>query len=178
MHIMPSFERQPWVISPMVRSKCHEPDRCMLFIKINTFPLRYAIMDYLMWSTIVGLTLLLLISYDIACQWHKNLVRCINQLPPKLQIDLTDASIRYAIPKKHFHVHRPKHSQYSFNFLKWVSCTYGEGIEAHWSHMNPVSLSTCEMGPGMRHETLNDHWGAWNWQKMIGFGKSVSILIS
>jgi hypothetical protein len=26
------------------------------------------------------------------------------------------------------------------------------------------------MGPGGRHDTLNDHWGHWNWQKLIGLG--------
>ncbi|KAF8210729.1 hypothetical protein K438DRAFT_1570057 [Mycena galopus ATCC 62051] len=26
------------------------------------------------------------------------------------------------------------------------------------------------MGPGARHDTLDDHWGHWNWQKLVGLG--------
>ncbi|THV00682.1 hypothetical protein K435DRAFT_656708 [Dendrothele bispora CBS 962.96] len=26
------------------------------------------------------------------------------------------------------------------------------------------------MGPGSRHDTLDDHWGHWNWVKLIGLG--------
>ncbi|KAI1787680.1 hypothetical protein LXA43DRAFT_895864 [Ganoderma leucocontextum] len=48
---------------------------------------------------------------------------------------------------------------------------YREWIETHWSHMNPLTLSTCEMSIGMRHEVLNDNWGSWNWQKMLEFDK-------
>ena len=128
-------------------------------------------MDYLVFSTLLGLVLYLLISYDIACQWHKNLQRRMALLPSRLQVDLATANIQYAIPKKHIRVHGPDHSQFSLNFKKRVGRTYGEGIEGHWFNMNPVSLSAREMGPDLRHETMNDHWGSWNWQKVIGFGK-------
>ncbi|RDX40229.1 hypothetical protein OH76DRAFT_1366517, partial [Lentinus brumalis] len=132
---------------------------------------KYAIMDYLVFSTILGVVLLLLISYDIACQWHKKLAkRAREDLPPHIRREIEDLQIRFAIPKKHIRVHGPNHSRFSFNFLRWVGRTYGEGIEAHWAHMNPVALSAREMGPGMRREHMNDHWGAWNWQKIIGFG--------
>ncbi len=125
-----------------------------------------------MFSTILGVTLMILISYDIACQWHKKLARrALEDLPPHIQTDISGLSLRYAIPKKHIRVHGANHSKFSFNFLRWVGCTYAEGIEAHWSHMNPVSLSAREMGPGQRREHLDDHWGGWNWQKIIGFGK-------
>ena len=47
--------------------------------------------------------------------------------------------------------------------------TDGEGVEEEWSHIN-VALSTKVMGPGSRHDTLNDHWDAWNWQKVVLMG--------
>jgi hypothetical protein len=28
------------------------------------------------------------------------------------------------------------------------------------------------MGPGARHDTINDHWSHWNWQKLISLGMS------
>lgn len=40
--------------------------------------------------------------------------------------------------------------------------TDGEEVEREWLHINPVALSTRLMGPGGRHNTLDDHWGAWN----------------
>ncbi len=129
-------------------------------------------MDYLVFSTILGLTLMLLISYDIACQWHKKLgCRAREDLPPHIRTDISDKEIRYAIPKKHIRVHGPNHSKFSFNYIRWVGRTYAEGIESHWAHVNPVALAAKEMAPGMRREHMDDHWGGWNWQKVIGFGK-------
>ncbi|KAJ7604795.1 hypothetical protein DFH06DRAFT_1020618 [Mycena polygramma] len=29
------------------------------------------------------------------------------------------------------------------------------------------------MGPGTRHDTLDDHWGHWNWEKLLGLGKTL-----
>ena len=133
-------------------------------------------MDYLYFSTLLGIILAILISYDITCQWYKNLFsRMIEDFPESMWIDQSRwENIRYAIPKKHWKVHgsNPSHSRFSLNYLPRVGRTYGEGIETHWSHMNPLSLSTREMSPGMRHEVYNDHWGAWNWQKIIAFGKT------
>ncbi|RDX40776.1 hypothetical protein OH76DRAFT_1489992 [Lentinus brumalis] len=132
---------------------------------------KYANMDYLFFSTLVGVVIIiLLISYDIACQWSVNLVKRMADFPIDMWLDLGRTTLRYAIPKKHYRVHGPNHSRYSLNVNPGVGRTYGEGIESHWGHMNPVALSAREMSPGVRHEHLNDHWGAWNWQKIIGFG--------
>lgn len=133
---------------------------------------RYCNMDYMLFATLMGIALLfrLVISYDIACQWHRKLPQRVAKLPPTMQHDIAAADVTYAIPKKHYRVHGPNHSQWSLNYKRQVGRTYGEGIESHWSHMNPISLSAREMSPGLRHEVLNDHWGAWNWQKIIGFG--------
>ncbi|KAJ7670794.1 hypothetical protein DFH06DRAFT_1267265 [Mycena polygramma] len=44
------------------------------------------------------------------------------------------------------------------------------GIERPWANIGPVSTSTVEMGPGSRHDMLDDHWGHWNWLKLVGLG--------
>lgn len=127
-------------------------------------------MDYIFFATLLGVIfLILLISYDIACQWQRNLLKRMVEFPEAMRFDAAAKTLRFAILKKHFRVHGPNHSRYSFNFLPHVGRTYSEGIESHWSHMNPVALSAREMSPGARHELLNDHWGAWNWQKIIAF---------
>ena len=40
--------------------------------------------------------------------------------------------------------------------------------------MGPIATSTWEMGPGSRHDTLDDHLGHWNWNKLIGLGNLLS----
>jgi hypothetical protein len=59
---------------------------------------------------------------------------------------------------------------YSLNYTPGAARTDGEGIERPWANIGPVATSTREMGPGARHDTLDDHWGHWNWQKLIGLG--------
>ena len=31
------------------------------------------------------------------------------------------------------------------------------------------------MGPGTHCDTLNDHWGAWNWRKLVGLGRHLEV---
>jgi len=50
-----------------------------------------------------------------------------------------------------------------------MACIDGEDLECWWAHINPMSISTKKMGPGTWLDTLNDHSGAWNWQKIMGF---------
>ncbi|KAH7903922.1 hypothetical protein BJ138DRAFT_1188251 [Hygrophoropsis aurantiaca] len=52
-----------------------------------------------------------------------------------------------------------------------MAATPSEGVEREWSHINPVAMSTRLMGPGAHHDTLDDHWGAWNWRKTVGLGQ-------
>ncbi|KAK7453266.1 hypothetical protein VKT23_011942 [Stygiomarasmius scandens] len=33
--------------------------------------------------------------------------------------------------------------------------------------MGPVATSTRDMGPGSRHDTMDNHWGHWNWVKLV-----------
>ncbi|EMD40257.1 hypothetical protein CERSUDRAFT_28712, partial [Gelatoporia subvermispora B] len=132
---------------------------------------KFCNMDYLLLSTLINVfAYWLLITYDIACSFYKNFNRRNRHYRADLQTDLDHVNIRWAIPKEHLAVHGPNHSQFSLNFLPFVGRTYGEGIESSWAHINPVALSAQEMGPGMRHEVLDDHWGAWNWRKVAGMG--------
>ncbi|KAG6855976.1 hypothetical protein H0H87_008845 [Tephrocybe sp. NHM501043] len=55
--------------------------------------------------------------------------------------------------------------KYSFNFNCGESCSNSEGIKCGWAHINPVATSTHEMGPGACQDTLDDHFGDWNWKK-------------
>ena len=46
----------------------------------------------------------------------------------------------------------------------------GKGIEKSWAKMNHVANSTKEMGPGSRHDTLDDHPGHHIFKKYVALG--------
>ncbi len=135
---------------------------------------RYANMDYILASTLVDVPLShLLIVYDIACQWSKNLRARFLDLHSVIDVDLNKVKITTAIPKGHIKAHgKACQSSFSLNYLPGSARTDGEGVERDWAHMNVLTPSTREMGPGNRHETLDDHWASWNWQKIVRLGTS------
>ncbi|KAJ6480697.1 hypothetical protein C8R47DRAFT_1218545 [Mycena vitilis] len=134
---------------------------------------RFANMDYLTASLLRHHHALLLkyFSYDIACQWSKYLIDRLKLLPPLVRLTLVLALCRFLIPKLHIYGHKVLcQISYSLNYTPGSARTDGEGIERPWANIGPVSTSTVEMGPGSRHDTLDDHWGHWNWGKLIGLG--------
>jgi hypothetical protein len=137
---------------------------------------RYANMDFLALYTLMFSTLTFIaFSYDIACQWHRNLNTRMQRLPQEMWIapDLFQALL-FFIPKLHIYAHGPKcQYKYSFNYQKWSARTDGEDPERFWAHINPASLSTREMSPGARFDTLDSHAAHWNWRKIVKFGLSV-----
>ncbi|KAF8212570.1 hypothetical protein K438DRAFT_1957172 [Mycena galopus ATCC 62051] len=82
--------------------------------------------------------------------------------------------LRFAIPKMHIKGHRgPCGDTYLLNIILGSAQTNGEGIERPWAHIGGVGTSTREMGPGSREDTLNAHWGSWNWQKLVALGEQL-----
>jgi hypothetical protein len=131
-------------------------------------------MDFLVFFTLIGVFLMqLVLSYDIACQWSRNLRTRMRQLPQWMRLpNFIWNSITFVIPKFHIYGHGKKcQSRFSLNFLKWSARTNGEEPERWWSHINPAGMSTREMTSGARHDVLDDHAAAWNWQKIVRFGK-------
>ncbi len=75
------------------------------------------------------------------------------------------------IPKGHIGGHKEDcQTAFSLNLILGSARSDGEGIERPWAHLGPVAMSTCEMGPRSRQDTLEDHLGHWNWQKLVGLG--------
>jgi|HubBroStandDraft_1064217.scaffolds.fasta_scaffold02537_7 hypothetical protein len=130
-------------------------------------------MDFILFYTLIGtLIQLILFSYDIICQWCRNFAKRQSQLPSIMQLTLSQIQeARFVIPKFHIYAHGlPCQSRYSLNFLQYMARMDGEDPERWWAHINPVSMSTKEMGPGARLDTLDDHASAWNWRKIINMG--------
>jgi hypothetical protein len=135
-------------------------------------------MDFIVLYTLIEITIILLIlSYDIACQWYRNLRLRIAQLPSPMRMPIkVFTSIRYVIPKFHIYGHGARcQFRFSLNFLRWSARTNGEEPERWWAHINPVSMSTKEMSPGSRADVIDDHAAAWNFRKITGLGMSSFI---
>ena len=117
-----------------------------------------------------------LVSYDIACQWHKNLqVRLASYAAfPPLQL----SSLNYwkvAVPKFHLPGHGNE-CQVLFNlaYTKWAGRMDGERIESGWAQTTSMATWTWESGPNAHRGILDDHWNAGNWQKVLGLRKCLA----
>ncbi|KAJ7067716.1 hypothetical protein B0H15DRAFT_752337, partial [Mycena belliarum] len=130
---------------------------------------RFVNMDYILASILRHFDprLLKVISYDIVCQWWKHLLERLLKLPAMLRLRITLELVRFVIPKMHIHSHTLAcQVLFSLNLLLGAGQTDGEGIERPWANIGGVATSTREQGPGSRHDTLDDHWGYWNWVKL------------
>ena len=133
-------------------------------------------MDFIFLSSVQDLDVKnLVVSYDIACQWRRNLPRRNEGLPHDIRLDMAGRIFEYVIPKFHIAAHGPQcQCRFSLNFRRHMARTDGENIERGWAWMNPAAGSSREMGPGGRHDLIDDIWGFWNWSKVIHAGMSVS----
>lgn len=140
---------------------------------ISLFSSRYANMDYIFLASIMGLILTyLFISYDIACQWSRNLRSRVEAFPPAIQSSFLSPIVHFFVPKFHLAAHGDKcQGPFSLNWRNNVGRTDGEGIERGWSLVNLLATMLREMGPGFRHDTFDNHWSALNWRKLTGLGK-------
>ena len=132
-------------------------------------------MDYLFYKSLTNTKIKdLIISYDIACQWSVNLKSRLQRIDPSFPVVNNvpnDMQVRYMVPKFHLPAHVTRcRTRYSFNYSKNVGRTDGEAPERGWAEINPMASSTKEMGPGFRRDTLDSHFGDYNWRKIINLG--------
>ncbi|KAJ7885134.1 hypothetical protein B0H14DRAFT_3082330 [Mycena olivaceomarginata] len=138
---------------------------------------KYINMDYMLWKSLKNddEIIQLFISYDIVCQWSKNIWRRLAQYNPELRQSAGNPKDRYyvwLIPKFHLPAHiEACNILFSFNLTPYVGQTDGEAPERGWANANPLATSTKEMGPGARRDALDDHFNDWNHKKIVGLGK-------
>ncbi|KDR65173.1 hypothetical protein GALMADRAFT_82182, partial [Galerina marginata CBS 339.88] len=118
---------------------------------------------------------MVLLSYDIACKWFVNFFRRVEGHWPEHIKPKDDMSFTPVIPKLHDAGHKKtkNHEQFSCNLCKGIGHTDGECPERIWGATNPVANSTKVMGPGSRHDVLDDNFAFWNYEKYIGMGKTL-----
>lgn len=130
-------------------------------------------MDYVFWSSIRGHQFeCLTVSYDISCQWKIHLWDRLQLLPSELQVPRNSIRMHFGLPVFHAPVHKADcHDENTLRHLDGVGMTDGEGVERVWSDFNPLAASTKEMGPGNRHDAVDNHAGFRNWEKNTGLHK-------
>ncbi|KAJ7100996.1 hypothetical protein C8R43DRAFT_1141258 [Mycena crocata] len=130
---------------------------------------RYANMDYIVMACLAGVSLLMLtISYDIACQWKKNLRERNSKLPEAIRLDIDNVEVQCGLPVWHASSHEAECSnQNSLSFLVGVGKSDGEGVERTWAALNPAAYATKEMGVGNRADTLEDKVDSHNFLKNL-----------
>lgn len=135
-------------------------------------------MDYVFGSSLLSLAgvALVLISYDIACQWFVNLHSRINNFWPEGIKPQNTLKLAPAIPKLHqaMHGQSKNHEQFSLNLIPGVGASDCECPERIWVPHNPLGSSTKLQGPGTCQDTLDDHWSFWNWLKHNSLGISLA----
>ncbi|KAG6836052.1 hypothetical protein H0H93_011949 [Arthromyces matolae] len=114
----------------------------------------------------------LVVSYDIACQWSIHLRERMLSYPRELHLANSIKHMSFLVPKFHLPAHIEScNLLYSFNLTKGVGRTDGEAPERGWANINRIAQSTKEMGPGARHDTIDDHFNDLNWKKTTQFGE-------
>ncbi|KAJ3510330.1 hypothetical protein NMY22_g16006 [Coprinellus aureogranulatus] len=139
---------------------------------------RYNNMDYIFGMSLIifGLSFLrtFLVSYDIACQWSKALFSRIAEITPGIPILKDGSQTRFVVPKFHLPAHIPNcQTRYAFMFTPGAGLGDGEAPERGWADSNPLGPSTREMGPGTRRDTLDFHFGNYNWVHITNLGASL-----
>ncbi|KAJ7110762.1 hypothetical protein C8R46DRAFT_1170994 [Mycena filopes] len=133
---------------------------------------RYANMDYILLSAVLGVTALYIaISYDNVCQWKVNLPQRMANMPARLRLDLAIITLLFALPVWHALAHEEMcQTENSLTYQVGVGRTDGEGIERTWSVVNPISWATKEMGRGARHDAMENKLDHHNFEKNINQG--------
>lgn len=137
-------------------------------------------MDFALISTLMPLLAAgisrVLISYNIGCQWQKNLQDRFNSYAVPAPKISNLKCWRVLVPKFHLSGHGPS-CQILFNlgYMKWAGRTDGKRIEASWAQTTSMATWTQECGPNTHQNILNNHWNAANWRKLTGLGEHLTF---
>ncbi|GBE83409.1 hypothetical protein SCP_0504570 [Sparassis crispa] len=126
-------------------------------------------MDYIFFSALANIAPKdVVVSYDIACQWHRNLWKQYH-IYEDCPFKKDDQDFVFLIPKFYINAHQDSYQMsFSFHNTPHIGETDGEGVERPWSDSNLYSSSTKEMGPGLQCNFLDDAFADYNWQKICG----------
>ncbi|KAF8175654.1 hypothetical protein K438DRAFT_1608242, partial [Mycena galopus ATCC 62051] len=130
---------------------------------------RCANVDFILFSSILNMVILyLILSYDIACQYLKNLWTRMATLPRDMHLATKRENVWFKVPNFHLPGHWPGcHASFSFHYMWGAGRTRGETVEQNWEFTNGAAPSTKMMGVGTRHAALEDLFGFHNWRRLV-----------
>jgi hypothetical protein len=98
-------------------------------------------------------------------------------VPENLQLD-PNVRVEVGVPTWHINGHGDDcKANFSLGYMPGVGWTCGEDVETTWAQTNSLGTSIREMGPGARHETLDDQWCGLNFRKIVGFREFFSAIV-
>jgi len=105
-------------------------------------------------------------SYDSACQFAIHAADRFDSFFPELASLVRRT--RWAVPALHIQGHKDACMYlYSTAYMDCVGHFHGETAEQLWPEANQVGAHVKQMNNGHRQDTLNDHYGDWNWKKTM-----------
>jgi len=106
-----------------------------------------------------------LYSYDCNCQYIVKLPERFAKSAPELLDRLM--AMRFSVPVVHLRDHKEL-CEYIFGtyYMPGSAHFYGEQAESIWAVFNQLGGRTRQMKKGHRHDTINEHYGDWNWRKI------------
>ena len=141
--------------------------------------LSYCNIDYVFLSALTVAVLTMVLTYDVNCIYKLHFWDRMKQMPDSLRLEQGHFDLSFGVPKFHLPSHKLAcQAPHSLNLMPGVGRTDGEGIERNWAEINAVANSTKEMGPGLRHDTLDDHFGHHNWRKLLAWVSFVAACSS
>ena len=140
-------------------------------------PLRYANVDYVVArSTAHNSGPKLIASYDIMCQWGKNLQTRLDAFPVTGSQELDERIVARVVPKFHLAAHHSEcRANFSLNFEPGAGRKDMEGPERTWFGLQGGG-STKDQGPGFWSDTMDDKFSHWNWTKLVSLGEAICLL--
>ena len=112
-----------------------------------------------------------LLSYDLMCQFWKNLERRF-QGNPHLTFPQALETLR-AIGLFHVHGHVDHcYARYAPTFIPGAGMVDGEVLETLWAALNKIADSARSQSTAHRRETLDDLMNDSNWKKLVGLSES------
>ncbi|KAJ7446067.1 hypothetical protein FB451DRAFT_1188832 [Mycena latifolia] len=130
---------------------------------------RYCNMDFLFFSAVLNFALMyLVLSYDIVCQFSKNIWGQMPELPEKYHLNIDPTFVQWMIPNFHAPGHKKGcHSPFSFHWLWGAGRTHRETVEQNWEFLNGAAALTKLMGLGAQFAALEGLFAFCNWRRLV-----------
>lgn len=119
----------------------------------------------------------LLLSYDIMCQWSIHWQQRFTATQNSLGKWRTrNLRILKAIGSWHVHGHKAEClARYGFQWIVGAGMMDGELVETLWAYLNGLSRTARAMTKAHREESLNDGLNNWNLKKILNTGESPAM---